>query len=125
MIVINIAINFNSMNLIVPPSDSLSFHTASDESWGNETRKIKCMQCSFFEQLTAGIVGYTTSSLLGGGSSLVPVLHHSYRRLQYELCIIRTASDDSCSGGLGTRLGERSYLMDLRQCLPRRGENKS
>ena len=30
-----------------------------------------------------------------------PVLHLSYRRLQ---CVIRTASDDSCGGGLGTRL---------------------
>ena len=83
------------------------------------------MQCSFFEQLTAGIVGYTTSSLLGGESSLVPVLHRSYRRLQYELHIIRTASDDSCGGGLGTRLGERSYLMELCQCLSRRGEKRS
>ena len=46
-----------------------------------------------------------------------PVLHHSYRRLQYEYAlfvllvtiavrirVIRTASDDSCGGGLGTRL---------------------
>ena len=31
-----------------------------------------------------------------------PVLHHSYRHLQYK--VIRTASDDSCGGGLGTRL---------------------
>ena len=38
--------------------------------------------------------------------SLVPKLglHRSYRRLQYEYRVIRTASDDSCGGGLGTRL---------------------
>ena len=34
-----------------------------------------------------------------------PVFRHSYRRLQYESAYIRTASDDSCGAGLGTRLG--------------------
>ena len=42
-----------------------------------------------------------------------PVLHHSYCRLQYEKLrvivgveelIVYTASNDSCGGGLGTRL---------------------
>ena len=34
------------------------------------------------------------------GVASFPGLHRSYRRLQYEY----TASDDSCGGGLGTRL---------------------
>ena len=32
-----------------------------------------------------------------GWLTLFRVLHHSYRRLQYEQCVIRTASDDSCA----------------------------